>query len=168
MSGVLNFGAQAVHGHGEGVVVNKIAAAVPQLFQQKPPCHHSPGIGRQKPQELVFVGRNGQFLAAPEGGQGVEIQAEESVVKTAVSGLGGAPAQDRLYPALEDLNAEGLGDVVVRAQVEAGQLVPLQVVGGQENDRLFRSGEFDFPAEVKAASVGKVYVQNYQVEGVGF
>jgi hypothetical protein len=47
---------------------------------------------------------------------------------------GGGVAQGDPHPGQELVQAEGLGQVVVRAEVEGGDLVPLLAAGGEDDD----------------------------------
>src|SRR5262249_22715876 len=67
-------------------------------------------------------------------------------------------AQQRAYTAAELTNRERLGDVVVRAQFEAENLVELLAAGGQHDDRHVAAG-----AEA-AADLEPVDLRQHQVE----
>ena len=168
MGSILDLAAQAVHSDGEGVVINEVAVLVPQLFQQKAAGDHRPRAAGEDPEQLILVGGDGQHLPAPDGSEGGEVQAEETVVVPLPVPfvLGGAPAEGHLHPFFQDGQAEGLGDVVVRPQVKPFQHVLLQVVGGEEEDGEVGVLLLHLPAQVEAAAVGEVHVKESQVEGL--
>lgn len=64
---VFDFGPQPVHGHGEGMIIDEISAAVPETLQKKLAGENPPGILRQRLQKLVFVGGDGQLFSAAAG-----------------------------------------------------------------------------------------------------
>ena len=72
---ILDLGAQPVHGDGQRVVVDEVAAAVPQALQQYLPGKNLAAVLREGLEQLIFIGGNGQLFPAPLGGEGGEVQA---------------------------------------------------------------------------------------------
>lgn len=102
MAFLLDLCPQPVHGDGQRMVVNIIFITVPQLFQQSLPCYDISRVGGQKPQQLVFIGRNVQLLPAADSRQRLKIQTQKSVVVTVLHSLraGITAAQRDLNPPL--------------------------------------------------------------------
>ena len=76
-----------------------------------------------------------------------------------------AASQHRAHPRHEDAGAEGLDDVVVRADLEAGDDVGFLALGGHHHHRhLARFGPLlDAAADFDAADVGQHEVEDHQV-----
>lgn len=64
---ILDFGPEPVHGDGQGVVVNEVAAAVPQALQQYLPGKNLTAVLREGLEQLIFIGGNDQFSSGPAG-----------------------------------------------------------------------------------------------------
>ena len=88
---ILDFGPEPVHGDGQGVVVNEVAAAVPQALQQYLPGKNLTAVLREGLEQLIFIGGNDQFFLAPLGGERGEVQRQPSASRRS-SGQPGARA----------------------------------------------------------------------------
>ena len=75
-------------------------------------------------------------------------------------------AQDDVHPGDEFARAEGLGDVIVAADLEAQHAIDFVVARGEKQDRNVR-GLSDFPADVQAVEFRHADIQNDQVRPVG-
>lgn len=74
-----------------------------------------------------------------------------------------APPQQGLHPGDEDDVGEGLGEVVVRARVQALGLVVLAVLGGEHQDRHVVSGGAQGGADPVAVEAGQHDVEDDEV-----
>ena len=73
------------------------------------------------------------------------------------------PPQERLDPAHQLAQAERLGQVVVRAELEADDLVDLVVAGGQDEDRRLRAGGAQPAQDLEAVDAGQPDVEHDEV-----
>ena len=78
----------------------------------------------------------------------------------------GAP-QERPDPAHQLAQGEGLGDVVVRAQLEADDLVELVAAGGQEQDRRLGADRAQAAEDLEAVDAREADVEHDQVGRLG-
>ena len=78
----------------------------------------------------------------------------------------GAPAVQRPEPEHELLELEGLGEVVVGAELEPGGLVVEPVGGGEHEDRHAAAGGDDASGDLVAGGPGDVAVEDGDVVGV--
>ena len=69
-----------------------------------------------------------------------------------------------VYSGPEYRQREGLGDVVVRTRLQPGDLVQLQIVGGEQDHRRGVALRAHLAQQIQTAAVGEIYVQNQQVE----
>jgi hypothetical protein len=85
-----------------------------------------------------------------------------------VSGIGEgrlAPGQDRLDAGREHLRVEGLGDVVVRPEVEAPQLVLVVVLDCEHNHRGVHPGLPRLPQHFKPVLLRQSHVEEHEIVG---
>ena len=75
--------------------------------------------------------------------------------------MGVGAAQQVIHPGPQDRQGEGLGHIVVRPQLQAGDLVQLQVVGG-ENEHRQRGVGPQAAEQLQAAAVREVQIQHHQ------
>jgi hypothetical protein len=74
--------------------------------------------------------------------------------------------QDDVHPCDEFARAEGLGDIVVAADLQTQYAIDLVVAGGEKKDRHVR-GLSDFAADVQAVEFRHADIQNDQIRPVG-
>ena len=74
--------------------------------------------------------------------------------------------QHGAHPRKKLAGAEGLGEVVVGAQLEAEDAVDLLALGGKHDDRNHRLGA-DFPREGEPVLAGQAHVEEHQVDAAG-
>ncbi len=121
----------------------------------------------EQPQHLEL--RAGQVDRLPSDGDQVACQVDRHRAGLDRGALHAArtiqftAAQLRPHPAEQLAHREGLGDVVVRTDLEPDHLVDLGVLGGQQDDR-DRAVRSDLAADVEAALAGHHDVQDQQVE----
>lgn len=124
---ILNLRPKPVHGHGKRVVVNEIPGTIPQPFQQNLSGNDVAGILCQRFQQLVFVWRDRQLFAAPQGRQRAKIKQKKPVrLAIPMSRSSFTPSPDgHLYPPQKNLHVEGLCNIILCAQIESVQHILL-------------------------------------------
>ena len=83
-----------------------------------------------------------------------------------LGGFRGASAELGIHPSPEYRQREGLGDVVVRPGLQPGDLVQLQIVGGEQNHRSGVALRAHLTQQSKAAAVREIHIQNQQVKSI--
>src|SRR5436190_3342597 len=102
-------------------------------------AEHSARVGREGVEEAVLAGgkRDGDIVLADQLAlAALQEPGAEAVgvgVRGAHAGLAGA-AQHRLHPGEQLARGEGLGDVIVRADLQADHAVHLLRLGGEQDD----------------------------------
>ena len=85
-----------------------------------------------------------------------------------VLGLVAGPAQDGVHPGDDLGQCEGLGDVVVAADGQAGQLVLQRVAGREEEDGHADPVGPQAPGHLDAVEVGQHHVEDHEVRRVAW
>ena len=107
----------------------------------------------------------GTLVGGPVDDQAVEVNDVPAVAGLVSLVVAGVAAQLGFDPGHQLQRVEGLGNVVVRADGEAGDLVHVLRLGGEHEYREVVLLA-DFPAEGKAADVGEHHVQDGQVQSL--
>ena len=158
--------------HGDGAVAPGVVDLVPpHRLEQLPGAHHLPLPLQQGAQDGELRGGEVQ-RPAPQGalvGPHVHLQLPAGQNPAAPLGLGGVvplvPPQLGLHPGHQLQGPEGLGEVVVRPQGEAGDLVRLPVPGGEHDDGIVLPLVPNAPAQLVPVHAGEHQVQDGQVQG---
>lgn len=79
---------------------------------------------------------------------------------------GKIPAQQGAHPGLQFLQGKGLGEVVVRPQVQSGHPVGQGAPGGQDEHPLLGFFPADCPQDIQPVHAGQVQIQNHQIVGL--
>src|SRR5664280_939487 len=140
---------------------------VPQELQQLAPRVDAPGAGGEMPQDLELGRREVDLAACALDAPALQVDEEVVVAQDAPApGIGevavGAPEQ-RLDPAHQLAQAERLGEVVVRPELEADDLVHLVVPGGQDQNRHLSVGRTDPAQDLKTVHARQADVEDDQV-----
>ena len=139
----------------------------PGLFKQLLAGQHPPPVFAQQPQQVEFDG--GQYQGLIVQGAGVGLPVDDQPVEIDDRGflrplvVPGGPAQLGLDPRHHLQRAEGLGDVVVGPDGQAGDLIQLLHLGGQHDHRKPVALP-DAPADGEAVHVGQHHVQQRQID----
>ncbi|CAN4049429.1 Peptidase E, partial [Dysosmobacter welbionis] len=116
----------------------------------------------QQPQQLLFRLAELHRNAVPGELHPAEIEGEAVQLHPFRLG-GGGPAQLSIHPGPQHRQREGLGDIVIRPQLQTCHDVCLQVIGSQQD-----YGNLTLPPEgteeVQSIAVRQVDVQDQQVE----
>ena len=144
--------------HGAGVAEEIVAPdALQQVFTGK---DHA-GVVGQRPQNFDLLGRAGHELAVELDGEGAHVDVEifHHQMRSLARVLQFVHAAQHGLDARQHLaGAEGLGDVVVRAQFQAEQLVKLLALGGEHDD-----GQVGLLADL-AADHEAVHLRHHDVQ----
>ena len=117
---------------------------------------------RQQAQQPLLRPGQLQRDTVPGVGHLLEVKGKGGQLQHGSAGVGAA--QQVVYPGTQDRQGEGLGHIVVCPQLQTGDLVQLQVVGGENEHR--QSGAGPQAAEqLQAAAVREVQVQHHQGKG---
>ena len=155
-----------VHVDRAGVAVGAVAPDAREEHVARP---HAPGAGRQGDEDLELdVGRLHRRAAHLDGALG-GVDAQLVDLERLLAGARLAPGharapQRRLHPRAELAQREGLGDVVVGAQLEAEDLVDLLGLGREHDDR-HRGARAHAPAHLEAVQAREHDVEHDEVEG---
>ena len=130
-----------------------------------------PGVFGQQTQQLVFDGGQMDFLLPPIGAAAGVVNFQRAVLVDAgllVGFLGviADPPQGDPKPGQQLLHGEGLGEIVIGAGVQGGDLVAVLAAGGDDNDGQIAPGA-DFLNEGDAVHIGQAQVQQDHVGAVG-
>ena len=160
----LDLPTDAADGGGQGVLVHKFLVHIPQTFQEPLPGQHLAGIFAEQVQHLILHGGEGNWLSVQGGGLLREVQEQPAVVveilcRSVVLQHGEHGAD---LP-LQGLDGEGLGDIVHRPRLIAPELVALLVVGGEEDHHRVGVLRLNQLAQVIAAAVRQIDVQQHQI-----
>ena len=162
---VLNLGAQPPHIDRKGVVVNKIAAAVPQRIEDRAAGQGASGVAHKQAEQPVLGRRELEQFAAAGDPAGREVDADFPAAQHRRPRRGRAgPAQQRPQPAAELAELEGLGHVIVPAAVQPADDVDLLLGRSQKEDRGVAAGRAQRFAEGETATVGQADVQHQDIE----
>ena len=126
------------------------------------------GVPDQEEQQLEGLGLYGQDLAASQQPAPGRVNSNLPEIYSLLFGrprLRLGSAQQGPYPRQQLAEAERLGDVVVRPELEPDDLVHLRALGGQHQDRHARFGAND-PAHLGATQLGQHEVQQDEVRPV--
>lgn len=107
----------------------------PHLIQKLIPGKDHALILRQLQQKVEFLGRQVDRLAVHRHGAGLLLDAQPAEGRPGSPLLPAGAFQHRAHPGHQLLGAERLGNIVVRAQIEAQQLVIFLTPGGEHDDR---------------------------------
>ena len=122
-----------VHVHRAGIA-EEIEA--PDLLQKLFPGEDLPRVGSQEVKELDLLGGHLQLDAVQD--HGIVFQGDGQIRQhdgLLLIGGGGAAAEHRLDPGDELVAVEGLGDIVVRPQLQAPDPLAGVALGGEHDDR---------------------------------
>ena len=149
-----------VHGAGFGV-----GAEAPDLFEKLGAGNGAGLVAVEPAEDAAFARGEGNGLPAALGGAMAEI--EVAAVGADGFRLGG----DGLEPAGEGVNAgkqfagaEGLGDIVVGADLEAADFVFLGAAGGEHEDGEAGAGLAEALADGEAVEFGQHEVENDEIQ----
>ncbi len=134
----------------------------PHLAHQLLPAEHSPGVGEQERQEVELAQGEGEFGAVLGGAPGRRVQDETGGAQRPGVRPGPGAAQYGLHAQHEFTRAERLGDVVVRAHLQAEDAVVLVAACRQHDDR--HGAALPQPAaDLQAVHAGQHQVEDDQV-----
>lgn len=102
-------------------------------------------------------------MISSRSGRSGEVGEAQHAVGEVAGERGAGAAQHDADARDQFLQAERLGDVVVTADRQAGQLVLHLVAGGEEEDRNLPRGSAQLLGDREAVQVGQHYVQHRQV-----
>ena len=124
---------------------------------------HLAGVGREHVQDLDLLGRADDRLAAQRDGIALEIDGQAVVGDDAAVALWllARAAQHRLDARHDLARAEGLDDVIVRAQLEPDDAVDLLALCGEHQDGELRALA-DLAAHLDAGHLGHHDVEHAQ------
>ncbi len=110
---------------------------VPHLLQNLLTAQGYALVGRQKDQQIKFLGREADLLAAHLDCVACRIDGKLPEIHHACSALrvGQCAVEHRTHACHQLARREGLDDIVVRAALKAGELVVLLAAGSKNNDR---------------------------------
>ena len=127
-----------VHIDSSGLAIELIA---PDAVEQEVAGQHLAAADDEQLEQLELLERQRQLLAVAEGLVVAHVDRESANVQDAlILVLRCGAAQKRLHAGNQLAHGEGLGDVIVRAQLEAENLVHFVALGGQHDDRNIRGG----------------------------
>ena len=156
------FQPQPAYVHRHRIFVHKSALAVPQLRQDLLLTQHLPFIFHEIKQQPVFLIAEGKlFLSSPYSACGF-IQCDTVGIQLLRLR---AAAQKAVDSRFQHRKGKGLGQVVVRSQIQGLHLVQLGIPGGEHQHRRLCQAADPF-AELKAAPVRQVTVQKNEITGV--
>ena len=109
---------------------------IPHFLQDRLPADHRPRILGQQGQQVELLGRQGHFDPVDEhpAGPAVDDQSPEHLGLVRTGRLVAAP-HDRSDPGDELAEAEGLDDVVIRAELQPHYPVDLGAARRDDQDR---------------------------------
>jgi hypothetical protein len=107
----------------------------PDLVEQLRARMDTLGVGHQEVQQAELGRAEADFLAVGGNTVGRRIQAQTTEFDRILGRLRRVPPQHGLDPRHQLARAEGLGDVIVGAKLEAVNLVALAGAGGEHDDR---------------------------------
>ena len=151
-----------MHVHRAGVAH---VIVLPHRFQHGFPAEHLAPVGDEQLQQIKFLGRQADFLAAQGDGTVHDVHFHivhpDDLLFFPGGGLGRA-AQHRLDPGLHLQDVEGLGHVIVRAVFQAQDLIHILALGGEHQDGHVAALP-DALAHLDAVQLGQHHVQQHQV-----
>ncbi|CAN3986576.1 Proline--tRNA ligase, partial [Dysosmobacter welbionis] len=123
---------QPLHCDGEGVFVHILRPVRPDPVHQGGPGKGLAPVLHQQPQQLLFRLAELHRNAVPGELHPAEIEGEAVQLHPFRLG-GGGPAQLSIHPGPQHRQREGLGDIVIRPQLQTCHDVCLQVIGSQQD-----------------------------------
>ena len=112
---------------------------LPDLFVNLPDGEHLPGMLHEQPEHAVFDGRQGNRFSVHQNGFGPVVQLDSAVgqyIRRLVhTAEGGVPPQMGTHPGYQLHGIEGLGDVIVRSDVQPQNLVAGFAFGCEKQHR---------------------------------
>ena len=160
---VLDLGAQPVDVRVDGVLVTLVLVA-PDLIQQVQPRIDLVGMAGEEMQQVELARRQVQRAPVQERGarhriDGQAVQLQRAGVHAGVARQRVAAAQQRPYPRHQLQHREGLGQVVVGAQLQAQDAVHLAGTGAGDDD-----GRVARHAARALADLQAVHARQHQVQ----
>ena len=141
-----------------------LGVVVPNLLKQYVSAEDLSAMVDEKAEELHFFGREADSVAVDAQVVGGEVNGDvvEGVDLFVGLFLLGSPEQ-RTHSCVQLKERKGLGDVVVAAYVEAGELVDLFAFGREEQHRARVAPRTEPAADVEAVHTWKHDVENDEV-----
>ena len=146
-----------------------VGGVAPDALEQHRAAEHAAGVARERGQDLELHVGEPHGLVARGHLAALEVDHQLALADRLLELLVGlrqrrAP-QHGLHAAAELAHREGLGDVVVGAQLQAEHLVDLLGLGGEHDDR-HGAARADLAADVEAVELGQHHVEHDEVEAV--
>ncbi len=138
--------------------------AAPGLGQQRVAGHHPPGPPHQRHQDVELDARQLHVAAGLRDAPRGHVDGEAGHGDLLIDRVRPRAAQHGPQARQQLPGAEGLGEVVVGAQLEAHHPVGLVAAGRQHDDR-HRGARADAAAHLQAVEAGHHHVQQHRVEG---
>ena len=164
-AGEFDFGAEQTHEGVEGIAFD-IAREAPNGIEERVAGDDVARAAEEHFEESVFGAGEGDAARAALGFAGGGVEGE---IGAAEDGGAGdiAAAGDGADAGEEDVEGEGLGEVVVGAGVEAGDDVEVGVAGGEHQDGRAVARLAEAFGDGEAVEAGEHDVEDDDVEGVG-
>ena len=156
--------AQGTDVHIHGTALAAVIHAPDQLHQPVAGVGRA-GVAEEQAQQLVFLVGQVDAFAAGQDGVGTGVQRHLAAAEDGAVPLRLAAAQHRLDPGDQLDDAEGLGQIVVRAAVQRPDAVILRALGGGHNDRDAAQGRggAHTAQQLRAVDAGEHHVQHHQI-----
>src|ERR1051326_7255063 len=145
-----------------------VALLAPNGFEELIAAIGAAGMGEEEFQQVKFGGGEGNLVVAQEDATAGAIEAERPKVESAGFSVHFFPAEVRLNARDQLARAEGLGHVVVAADLQAEDAVDFVGAGCEKQYRRARQhcGLADLAAELEAIDIGQHDVQQDEI-GLG-
>ena len=144
-----------------------LAAVVraPDLLHQLVAREHDAGLGQKELQQFKFLEGQGDLFSVGCDGVAVQIDHKAAGLEQMLHPLRLFAAQHRLDAGHQLHHAEGLDQIVVRAEVEAVYLIILRALGRGHDygDRAQALGRLHAAQQLYAVHTGQHYVQHDQL-----
>ena len=167
----LDLRAQALDVHVQGLGVADVIGA-PHPVDELPAGEHPPAVAQEVLQEIELLQRHGHRIAVDGDDMALDVHdhaatAQDVLLQLLLLELRlAAAAQHRADAGDELAGAVRLGHVVVRADLQAHDLVDFAVAGGDHDDRHIRA-QPDVLAHLGAAHARQHQVQQDDVDVIG-
>ena len=135
----------------------------PDVLQQRVAGQDHTGVPGQGGEKVELAGAQAEIPAGDGRFAPAGIDPERADLdRPPAAGRSVGPAQDCLDPGDERARVEGLGDVVVRAELQADDRVDVVVARGQHQDGGVAPPP-DLAADLEAVELGKHHVEDHEV-----